>query len=108
MEVIDSNRKYIDFHKLFECPVKVMPAAIISLADSMISSGNLQTPTDVVFHVGTNDLDTPDPAEVARNMIALADKVKSKFRCQIYISELPRNSNNLTGRSKNTDTQTAN
>ena len=88
--LIDSNRQNIDFHQLFPdaAKVTVIPCSYISAANHKLQQGLLGTPTDIVLHVGTNDMDTMAPESLADSLQRLAAAAKNKYKCKVHVSLL--------------------
>ena len=106
---MDSQRKHIDFQKLFyreETIVKkcgTIDSAMRSL-ESENPESLQQDPTDIVFHVGTNDTDNNDAKQNVEKLLTLADRAAKKYpRTQIYISELPPRGDELWERAMETN-----
>ena len=91
--IMDSNSKFINFHKLFEeDSVQVLRAGTIERAREALKSFKLYNPTDIMIHLGTNDIDTNESIHVARNILSFAEEIQSKHECKVFISPLtPRN-----------------
>ena len=93
---IDSNAKHINLYKLFH-KQRVNTRRCYTLQQAIDRFNNElpvegQEPTDIVLHVGTNNLDHDSPQEIVRLMNEFVQCVKNKFpKATIHISEiLPR------------------
>ena len=84
--LMDSNRKFIDFKKLFKAKeVEVIPCGSTEAANNILESRSIQS-DEILVHVGTNDLETKEPNLVAKEIAKLAKKLKEN--CKVYISEI--------------------
>jgi hypothetical protein len=90
--LIDSNRRNIDFSKLFpSAKVNVRECGNVTSAVNTSYNG-LGRPTDIVVHVGTNDIKGADPAATAGAIMDMAVEAAEYYECKVHISELtPRN-----------------
>ena len=80
--MMDSNRVNIDFRRLFGSEsTHTIPCRNIVDANHQLQRGlsNQEDPTDIVIHVGTNDLDILGPEIVAESINKLVSNAKSKY-----------------------------
>ena len=103
--LIDSNRKNINFKSLFnnEDEVIVSPTSNAISANRQVQEGFSFQPSDVVLHVGTNDLELSTPQGVADNMCKLAETAQEKFGCRVHLSQLPPRKDKWAGAAKRTN-----
>lgn len=86
--LIDSNRRNVDFKKLFPGEnVAVYPCGTVSWAKKTVED-KLRSPKTVILHIGTNDIETRSPYSVHENLLALKRQIDEKFRCNTIISSL--------------------
>ena len=89
--LMDSNRKNIDFTRLFpRADVEVRACSSIPAANKMLQMGfQQQSPTDIIIHVGTNDLDVMSAEAVSEGLQNLAVNASQKYRsARVHISTL--------------------
>ena len=90
--LMDSNRQHIDFKRLLpEANVEIYACGSVPSARSELNSLHASHPvSDILIHVGTNDIETNDTAEeVANNIKGLAQAAARKFpAATIHVSEL--------------------
>ena len=74
--LIDSNRKYVNFRNLLApAEVEVQACGTIGMARSNLKRGlDFQQPTDILTHVGTNDVDKIAPEAVVNNTLKMAQE----------------------------------
>ena len=94
--MMDSNRANIDFRRLFGSDnTQTVPCKNIVDANHQLQRGlgHQEEPTDIVVHVGTNDLDIHNAEAVAEGLNKFVLNVKSKHQSsKIHVSLLlPRN-----------------
>ena len=89
--VMDSNRNHINFRKLFEgYSVRMMKAGTVKEAREKFQlDGASFNPTDIVVHLGTNDVESEDAIAVANNIQSLSKDLKRRYHCNVHISPLP-------------------
>ena len=105
--LMDSNKKNIDFHKLFNQPVTVVPCPTVAWAHRAIQRG-LGKPAKVIIHIGTNDLDSVTPLSYADDMISLAEQININYKCPVIILEVLVRRPNSYGISLNDKVDAAN
>ena len=95
--LIDSNRKNIDFRRLFPgAKVNVIPSGTLEWARTAVGKG-IGSPTDVILHVGTNDIDSIPGDQFAEEVVTLSSDIQKLHRCNVYVSEvLPRGDMEVT------------
>ena len=88
--IMDSNRRHIDFRKLFpEDEVKTYACGTVRYALQKIPA--LETPKTIILHLGTNDIESDAPQEVCNNLLRLKTELERKYDCLVLISSiLPR------------------
>ena len=102
--LIDSNRKNIDFHALLpNSSVELIPCSKVPSANRAMIGGFQHPPSDVVLHVGTNDIDICQPNAVADSMVKLAARIADKYVCNVHLSELL-----VRGDNRDADTELVN
>ena len=73
--LIDSNRNNIDFARLFpDDYVTTLKCGTTDIARTELERGFRNQPTDIVFHTGTNDIETTDPRVTAENIMNNAEE----------------------------------
>ena len=93
----DSNGKYLHLNKL--CPKHSVTYArtppIKTAADSINETDPNHSPSTILFHTGTNDLETSDAQAVAHEICHLLTKTTQKFQSSkiLFSSLLPRQDN---------------
>ena len=93
---MDSNRRHIDFHSLFpNDKVTVCPSGTVHQAKGNCGRLGLKDPTDIILHVGTNDIETESPKQVAEQVTQFAVELEERFRCNIHVSLLPPRTDDL-------------
>ena len=86
--VMDSNRKAINFHKLYKKPF-VAPASGIDEAEDLIDRVRLTNPEGILLHVGVNDIGGgAEPAALSDRIVKMAVRAKDNFNCPVYISAI--------------------
>ena len=96
--LIHSNRNNIDFRKLFgSANTETIPCKNIPDANYQIQRGvmKIEDPTNIIIHVGTNDLDIHKPEAVADGLSSLVMQAKRRYNsAKIHLLLLlPRNDN---------------
>ena len=94
--LMDSNRRHIDFHQLCQ-DAEIVVNRCGNTADARhLIEQNLGCPTDIILHVGINDLETLQPKSVAANIEGIALRASERFaNCTIHVSLIPPRSDNL-------------
>ena len=93
MILMDSNRKHINFHKLFN-NVRIIPCSKIQHAEENVK--NLDQPKTVIIHVGVNDIGNGmDIYEVANRLARIARYAAQNYGCKVLISEITPLAQNL-------------
>ena len=111
---MDSNRKHIDFRKLFHKQenVTMYKGATIESAShifNMECPDHNAEPTDIVFHVGTNDTDSNTAEHNAQQLIALSEQASRKFpNARVHVSELTPRGDEMHDKVKETNTMLRN
>ena len=98
--LIDSNRNNIDFRKLFgSAKTETIPCKNIPDANHQMQRGIMkkdEEPTDIIIHVGTNDLDIHKPEAVADGLSNLVLQAKRNYKsAKIHLSLLLTRNDNL-------------
>ena len=90
--IMDSNRRDINFNKLFpNAKVNIYPCGTAKWARKLVEETDFKNPSDVIFHLGTNDLETLSPSHFVEDIKQVASIVETKYKCKVFISEiLPR------------------
>ena len=84
--LMDSNRKHIDFHKMFG-RVRIIPCSTVEHVENNIN--NLGNPAVVIIHVGVNDISNrKDPKVLAARLMDIASWLTGKYRCRVVVSEV--------------------
>ena len=83
---MDSNRKSINFHKLYSRPL-VVPASGVHNAEDFIDRAFLTNPEGVLLHIGVNDISCgAEPQALSDRIVALAIRANENFKCPVYVS----------------------
>ena len=97
--VMDSNRRHINFHKLFEevGVVRVIPCGSVSIAEEKLlgpQKPHLDEVTDIILHIGVNDVDGMSPDQLSNRLMELSSNVSANYKCRVHISQItPRGDN---------------
>ena len=93
---MDSNSRYINFHKLFPTDaVNFSRCGTVSSARNRVAREELRGPTDIILHLGTNDIETQTPEQVAHDLIHFAEELSQTHKCNIHVSALPPRTDEL-------------
>ena len=75
--IMDSNRRDINFNKLFpNAKVNIYPCGTAKWARKLVDETDFKNPSDVIFHLGTNDLETLPPSHFVEDIKQVASIVK--------------------------------
>ena len=87
---MDSNRKYIDFRKLWTLKgSRWKPCGNIRELNNFIDSTDIHSMKYILINVGINDIDTRSGQEVYESLRETVDKLKTKYTgISIILSEL--------------------
>ena len=90
VDIMDSNRKFINFNQLLGGNLKkgkviVIPCSNITSAEKILESHHIDNPRGILLQIGINDIDNTDPENVAKDQVA--EKFKAKYKCLVYISD---------------------
>ena len=94
--LMDSNRRHIDFHTL--CPETEIVMMRCGVAPDVANAieQNLGSPTNVIIHVGTNDVEHAEPALVAERITGVARRASERFgAAAVSVSLIPPRSDKL-------------
>ena len=107
--LMDSNRKHIDFSKLFPKAARVVVyecGTIPSATSKVRRMDPNDSPTDIVLHIGTNDSDdvSISAGTNAEKLTDLANEAASKFpNALIHLSELTPRKDALHAKAMDTN-----
>ena len=77
---IDSNRKFIDYRKLWTLKgSKRIPCSTVKKLKDIVQNTNIQALNHILIGTGCIDLDDNEPAEVAEEMRLVVGMLKTKF-----------------------------
>ena len=90
--IMDSNRKFISFEKLFaeglfdqNASIITIPCGNINKARNILKSHTISNPSKILFHVGINDIDNEHPEDIKYKLKLLAEECKEKFKCEVFL-----------------------
>ena len=88
--LMDSNRNCINFENVFPREdVQVLKCGTTPIARQELGRGFRSSPTDIILHTGTNDIETSDPRAVAEQIMANAAEAAEHYKCHVVVSALP-------------------
>ena len=83
---MDSNRKFIEFNKLFkEKEIDVIQCGSAEAMNNILNNRDIVS-DEILVHVGTNDLETKEPNLVAKEIANLVKRLKTEYK--VYVSEI--------------------
>ena len=88
--IFDSNRKYIDFRKLWTLKgTKIIPCGNWREANKIIESSNYTNLKHILIHVGCNDLDSMSGESLFTTIKNTIEEIKIKIpHIKITLSEI--------------------
>ena len=95
--LMDSNRRHIDFHALCtDAEIQVNRCGTAADARNLIEQHHIGCPTDILLHVGINDLESNQPMSVAADIEDVALRASERFpNCTVHVSLIPPRSDEL-------------
>ena len=93
---MNSNRKFINFKELLltkgeETNPIVIPCRNIKRAEEILKTDQIDSPHQIILHIGINDIDTQDTRDIAVKIKTLAEAYQTRFNCEVFVSEvIPR------------------
>ena len=93
---MDSNRKYVDFRKLWTLKgSKRVNSETINELEKYINNNDIKSLNNILINVGMNDIDSKSGIEVFDHLKGLTIKVRSQFPCiNIIVSEVTPRADN--------------
>ena len=90
---MDSNRKFINFKELLlteeeETNPVVIPCGNIKRAEEILKTNQIDSPHQIILHIGINDIDAQDTRDIAVKIKTLAKAYQTKFNCEFFVSEV--------------------
>ena len=79
--IMDSNRKCINFKEPLlieeeETNPVVIPCGNIKRAEEILKTNQIDSPHQIILHIGINDIDTQDTSDIAVKIATLAEAYK--------------------------------
>ena len=89
--IMDSNRKFISFKGMLlteeeETDPVVIPCGNIKRAEEILKTNQIDSPHQIILHIGINDIDTQDTRDIAVKLKTLAEAYQTRFNCEVFIS----------------------
>jgi hypothetical protein len=69
----------------------------------MVAREKLRDPTDIIIHLGTNDIESRTPEQVASDLIQFAEELSRTYACKIHVSALPPRTDELADSAARTN-----
>ena len=90
---MDSNRKFINFKELLlteeeETNPVVIPCVNIKRAEEILKTNQIDSPHQIILHIGINDIDMQDSRDIAAKIKTLAAAYQTRFNCKVFVSEV--------------------
>ena len=90
---MDSNRKFINFKELLltkgeETNPTVIPCGNIKRAEEILKTNQIDSPHQIILHIGINDIDTQDTRDIAVKIKTFAEAYQTRFNCEVFVSEV--------------------
>ena len=79
--IMDSDRKFINFKELLlteqeETNPVVISCGNIKRAEEILKTNQIDSPHQIILHIGINDIDTQDTSDIAVKIATLAEAYK--------------------------------
>ena len=92
-ETLDSNRKFINFKELLltekeETNPVVIPCGNTKRAEEILKTKQIDSPHQIMLHIGIYDIDTQDTRDIAVKIKTLAEAYQARFNCEVFVSEV--------------------
>ena len=89
---MDSKRKFINFKELLlteeeETNPIVAPCGNIKRAEEIVKINQIDSPHQIILHIGINDIDTQDTRDIVVK-IKIAEAYQTRFNCEVFLSEV--------------------
>ena len=90
---MDSNRKFINFKELLlteeeETNPVVITCGNIKRAEEILKTNQIDSPHQIIMHIGINDIDTQDTSDIAVKIKTLAEAYQTRSNCEVFVSEV--------------------
>ena len=90
---MDSNRKFINFKELLlteeeETNPVVIPCGNVKRAGEILKTNQIDSPHQIILHIGINGIDTQDTRDIAVKIKTLAEAYQTRFNCEVFVSEV--------------------
>ena len=90
--IMDSNRKFINFKELLlteeeETNPIVAPCRNIKRAEEIVKINQIDSPHQIILHIGINDIDTQDTRDIVVK-IKTTEAYQTRFKCEVFLSEV--------------------
>ena len=90
---MDSNRKFINFKELLlteeeETNPIVVPCRNIKRAEEILKTNQIDSPHQIIQHIGINNIDTKDIRDTVIKIKILAEAYQSRLNCEVFVSEV--------------------
>ena len=91
--IMDSNRKCINFKELLlteeeETNPVVIPCGNVKRAGEILKTNQIDSPHQIILHIGINGIDTQDTRDIAVKIKTLAEAYQTRFNCEVFVSEV--------------------
>ena len=91
--IMDSNRKFINFKELLlteeeETNPVVIPCGNVKRAGEILKTNQIDSPHQIILHIGINGIDTQDTRDIAVKIKTLAEAYQARFNCEVFVSEV--------------------
>ena len=92
-ETLDSNRKFINFKELLltekeETNPVVILCGNTKRAEEILKTKQIDSPHQIMLHIGIYDIDTQDTRDIAVKIKTLAEAYQTRFNCEVFVSEV--------------------
>ena len=79
--IMDSNRKFINFKEMLlieeeETNPVFIPCGNIKRAEEILKTNQIDSPHQIILHIGINNIDTQDTSDIAVKIVTLAEAYK--------------------------------
>ena len=91
--IMDSNRKFINFKEMLlteeeETNPVFIPCGNIKRAEEILKTNQIDSPHQIILHIGINDIDMQDSRDIAAKIKTLAAAYQTRFNCKVFVSEV--------------------
>ena len=86
--IMDSNRKFINFKELLSTEEEETNPIVIPCGNIKRAEEILDSPHQIILHIGIYDIDTQDTRGIVVKIKTLAEVYQSRFNCEVFVSEV--------------------